>query len=119
MTVIIPAGDQSPRAGVYSLVPSITRDGRPVYKKGNNYLFYWISSQKWMIGSDYTKDSAGVKSEQGEAAQGPELATGWQTWTKKKWVTTPGIMVTGASCIVCPTHSIIFVRAQTDMIAVA
>ena len=48
----------SSRAGDYTVVPGVTQDGRQVYQKGSEYLYFWAGD--WLVGPDFTL--AGIKS---------------------------------------------------------
>ncbi len=82
---------QSSRMGTYTkLASNVTQAGRPVYQLAGStvaYLFYWPSTSRWLIGSNYTSSSSGVRST-GNGAACPDEATGWEAYTGSGWVST-------------------------------
>ncbi len=77
------AGDsQSSKMGYYYLVEGLVQAGRPVYKSeaASAYLFYRSSACRWLIGADYTSNSASLRAQDTSAAC-PDAATGWQVST--------------------------------------
>ncbi len=87
---------QAPRMGGYNKVANVTQAGRPIYQLVGStvaYLFYWPSTGRWLIGSNYSSGSASVQSTGSAGAACPYQATGWQAYTGGAWVGTYPITV--------------------------
>ncbi len=84
------------RMGYYYLVEGLVQGGRPVYKYEpaviTVYLFYWASSGRWLIGSDYTSSAASLRAQSSAAC--PDAATGWQVFSTSVWTNTTSVVVT-------------------------
>ncbi len=87
-------GSQSSRMGYYYLVEGLGQGGRPVYKfeAASVYLFYWASSGRWLIGSDYTSSAASIRAQSSAAC--PDAATGWQVASSGIWTNADSLVVT-------------------------
>ena len=50
--------------GIFRIIDEdISSNGRPIYKNNDDqYLHYWDSDEKWLIGSSYDNANAEVKS---------------------------------------------------------
>ena len=70
---------QAFRAGAYDLVPGIASHGQPVYGNSayGHYLFLCPSTENWLIGTDITTCSYGIKSSTNQNASCPVDAGGW------------------------------------------
>jgi len=98
------AKGQSARMGTFTRVSGVMRFGRPVYQHANKeYLFYWEATKHWLIGPDYTKNSAGVHSQASDALDAYLVPNG--TWIENSadggWLASPAITV---GCTSTGTH---------------
>jgi hypothetical protein len=97
-TVVVDGvGDsQSSKMGYYYLVEGLVQAGRPVYKSevASVYLFYRSSACRWLIGSNYTSNSASLRAQNTSAAC-PDAATGWQVSSNSGiWTNADSVVVT-------------------------
>merc|ERR1711871_1751361 len=67
---------------------------RPIYQKGDEYLFYWSASQFWLIGPDYSQFQGNIISAKDAAALCPNLAAEWMAWDGSAFSSVYGITVT-------------------------
>jgi hypothetical protein len=103
--VVEGAGDlQSSRMGDYRLVEGLGQGGRPVYKfeAASVYLFYWASSGRWLIGSDYTSSAASIRAQSSAAC--PDAATGWQVSSNNVWTSADSLVVSAGRSEDCPAR---------------
>ncbi len=87
---------QASRFGTYTKLANVTQRDRPVYQLVGStiaYLFYSPSTSRWLIGSNYTSSSSGVRSTGSAGAACPDQATGWQAYAGGAWVGTYPITV--------------------------
>ncbi len=88
--------------GTYMKRAGVMQGARPVYQRVGStvaYLFYWPSTSRWLIGSNYTSTSgaASVRSTGNAGAACPDQATDWQAYTGGAWVSTYPITVAPAT----------------------
>jgi len=80
-----PDGKQTDRDGIFSKVDGVMSAHLPVYQNADGqYLYFWDAYSDWRIGSDWTKDSAGVESNGNQKAC-PTDTTGWSLWYDGTW----------------------------------
>ncbi len=95
--------------GTYTKLANVTQAGRPVYQLVGDivaYLFSWPSTRRWLIGSNYSSSSSGVRSIDGAGAACPDQATGWQSYTGGAWVSTYQITVVPTSPTTAPPTNV-------------
>jgi hypothetical protein len=99
-------GSQSSRMGNYYLVEGLVQGGRPVYKfeaaSAQVYLFYWASSDRWLIGANYTSSGASLRAQSSAAC--PDAATGWQVFSNGVWTNADSVVVTAWRSEDCPAR---------------
>ena len=101
----VAAGVQAARFGTYTKVPNLTQGDRPVYQRVGYtvmFLFHWPSTSRWLLGSNYTSSSSGVRSTGNAGAACPDQATGWQAYTGSAWVSTYPITVVQSAPTLSP-----------------
>jgi len=85
------------RKDTFTRVSGVVRFDRPVYQNANkNYLYYWeLSTQAvWLIGSDYTKATAGIHSQASNALDAYLVPKGsWSEYDGSGWQANPAITV--------------------------
>jgi hypothetical protein len=74
--------------GTYLKVAGLVQGGSwPVYQRVGSavaYLYYWPSTNNWLVGFNYTTDIVGLHSA-GTAAACPDQPTGWVVWNGGAW----------------------------------
>lgn len=70
--------------GSWTIV-SATQGGRPIYKKGSYYMYYWSAFGEWRLGPNYNSASAWVASGNAQALC-PNKNTVWWVW-RGSWKT--------------------------------
>ena len=101
----VAAGVQATRFGTYTKLGNVTQGDRPVYQRVGStvaYLFHWPSTSRWLLGSNYTSGSSGVRSSGNAGAACPDQATGWQAYTGSAWVGTYPITVVQSAPTLSP-----------------
>ncbi len=86
---------QRERMGTYTKVADLMQGERPLYQRVGStveYLFYWPSGRRWVMGNNYTSNLFGLLSAN-TAAACPDQATGWQAYNSGAWVSTYPINV--------------------------
>ena len=78
---------QGSKAGTYVKLDGVTQDGRAVHKQsgGSQYLSFSASSSDWLVGPDYTSNSAWLSSRDDLNVQCPEAAGTWGYWSGSAW----------------------------------
>ena len=80
---------QTSRMGTYILL-SQTNDGRPVYRYGDDYLYYHSANGKWYVGKTVGGTTVGIQAT--DSAMTPDLVTsGWRVFANSAWTTDTGI----------------------------
>lgn len=97
------SGGQANRMGMFQLQPTLTSNGKSVYKNSNGqYLYYWPAFLDWRIGADYTKTNAGVTSTSNTDTRCPQDSSGWRMYVDGGWkagVTVVAGTGTGIGCV--------------------
>ena len=86
--------------GVFKMQPALTAGGKPVYKNSEGeYLHYWPARLDWLIGSDVTKDMAGVRSSSNSDTLCPQDSSGWMEYADGKWVKSSISVLVAGMCL--------------------
>ena len=80
---------QSSRLGLYQMMDGDCSNGRPVWKKGSDYLFYDVNF--WIIGPNYNESSGGIKTARSGLSEIPQ--NGWQATYNDTWLDDPELNV--------------------------
>jgi hypothetical protein len=79
--------------GTYTL-QSQTNDGRPVYRYGDEYLYYHSATMKWFVGHTVGLTSGLFLKTDPTRVMTPDLVTsGWDVWANSAWIRDSGVKV--------------------------
>ena len=74
------------RMGTFVFVPDVLHDGHAIYINDHHeYLYFY--SPIWLVGNDYTKNMAGVRSNGNGLC--PTDVPGWEHYVDGKWMDVP------------------------------
>ena len=54
---------QSSRMGLYTKMTGVFENNLPVYSNSDNSNYLWMIGTNWVVGSDYTVNSVGIRNE--------------------------------------------------------